>query len=493
MKGIPMKLLLSILGLTLVLLLSVLFLRTMWFPAKSDQAPAAVNIPVDGEKVAQHLAQALSIRTVSHEDPGQFAENAFREFHAYLSESFPKVHTSLKKETVGNFGLLYVWQGSEERLQPILLMAHQDVVPVIPETESAWTHPPFAGEISEGYIWGRGSLDNKSNLVGILEAVEMLLQEGFQPRRTVYLAFGQDEEIGGAQGAAKIAQLLRSRKVRLEYVLDEGGVITEGIIPGVATPVALVGIAEKGYLTLELTVPGEGGHSSRPSSPTTIGALSKALVRLEENPFPADLTFTQRIFAKVGLKIPFQKRFILANLWLFGPWVEKMLSKSPEMNASIRTTIAPTMLSAGVKANVLPVKATAVVNFRVMPGETTSEVIARVQKIVDDPLVQIEARENRSEPSPVSDVRSESYEMLVRTIRQIASEKELLVSPFLVLGATDSRYYSDLSDNIYRCSLIKVGSEDIKRIHGTNERIAVENFAQQVQFYYQLLRNSQEL
>lgn len=488
-----MNLLLVVSGLGLVALFAVLFVRTLRFSARTAPVPPAAAMAVDYDEAVRRLARALRFRTVSQEDPAQFAGETFQAFHAWLAEAFPRVHASLQKEVVGGFGLLFTWPGSESARRPVLLMAHQDVVPVAPETEPDWTHPPFAGEIADGHVWGRGALDDKSSLMGILEAVEALLAAGFRPRRTLYLAFGQDEEIGGTQGAAKIAQLLRSRQARLEYILDEGGFVAEGLIPGLSAPAALVGIAEKGYLTLELSVAGAGGHSSMPERPTTIGILSRALVRLEENPFPADLACSRLFFARVGPGMPFHKRLALANLWLFAPWVEKMLSRSAEMNAGIRTTAAPTLLGAGVKENVLPVRATAVVNFRVMPGERTEGVIERVRKVVADPRVQIRARALRSEPSPVSDVDSASYALLERTIRQVAPEDRLLVAPYLVVGATDCRYYNDLCDNIYRFSFIRVGPEDLRRVHGTDERIPVEGYAQLVRFYTQLLRNTQEL
>jgi carboxypeptidase PM20D1 len=295
------------------------------------------------------------------------------------------------------------------------------------------------------------------------------------------------------QGAARIAQLLLNRGVRLASVLDEGGLIADGVIPGVAVPVALVGIAEKGYLTLELTAEGEGGHSSMPQRSTAIGILGRALLRLEETPFPADLSFASRFFAAVAAGMSFPRRVALRHPRLFAPWLARMLSRSPQMNALIRTTAAPTLLSAGVKENVLPETATAVVNFRVMPGEQTEGVIERARRIVGDPRVRFRARPMRSEPSPVSDVRSASYAMLERTIRQVAADGELLVAPCLVVGATDSRHFSGLADDIYRFSPVRVGPEDLRRVHGTDERISLESFMMMMRFYGQLLRNAQEL
>ena len=209
----------------------------------------------------------------------------FLALHEYLKETFPKVHSGLTKETINDYSLLYTWKGSDETLKPILLMAHLDVVPVEPASEADWQHPPFEGQIQDGYIWGRGALDDKAGVMGLLEAVETLLAEGFRPKRTIYLAFGHDEELGGPNGAAKIAELLLSRKVELDYVLDEGLIIANGILP-VSKPVALIGIAEKGFVSLELSVETEGGHSSMPPPNTAIGILSEAVNKLEEGQMP---------------------------------------------------------------------------------------------------------------------------------------------------------------------------------------------------------------
>jgi carboxypeptidase PM20D1 len=489
-----MKKILLVIGFGFVVLITAILINTTLFTSKKTYVqPAVVDIPINGEQIPQHLAEALRFQTTSYQDPTKFDGEAFHSLHIYLEEVFPSIHTSLKKEIVNDFSLLYTWQGSVAKLKPILLMAHQDVVPVIPGTEKDWVYPPFEGKIAEGYIWGRGALDIKSGMMGIMEAVEVLLREGFQPKRTVFIAFGHDEEIGGLQGAAKIVELLRSRDVQLEYVLDEGGLVVQGIIPGVSNPIALVGIAEKGYVSLELTVNGEGGHSSMPPHHTAVGIMCRAITRLEEHPFPANMTYIAQLLEYVGPKMPFLKKIIFTNLWLFSPLAERMLSKVPEANAVIRTTTAVTMFSGGTKENVLPQKATAVVNFRMMPGENVASVVNYVKKSIDDPQVQVRPMDFNSEPSPVSDIHSKSYEMLWNTIHQVAADKELIVAPYLVVGATDSRYFTGLSGNVYRFSFNKIGSEDLKRIHGTNERISLEGYFQLIKFYYQLLRNSNEM
>ena len=494
-----MKKILLVIGCGFVLVISIILISTFLFTSKNTYVqPADVNIPIDDELIPQRLAESLKFQTISHQDPvnsklGETRSFHFHSFHTYLERKFPNVHTSLRKEIVNDLSLLYTWEGSDAELKPILLMAHQDVVPINPGTEKDWVFPPFNGKISDGYIWGRGALDIKSSLMGIMEAIELLLRDGFKPRRTVYIAFGHDEEIGGKQGAAKIAELLHGRDIKLEYVLDEGGAIIQGIVPGVSSPIALVGIAEKGYVSLELTVEGQGGHSSMPPKHTAVGILSSAITKLENHPFPANMTHIRQLFEYISPKLRFTQKTIFANLWLFKPLVEKKLSNVPAMNAGIRTTTAATMFSGSTKENVLPEKATAVVNFRIMPGESITSVVDYVKKIIDDLHIQVSSRGFSSEPSPVSDANSRSYEILRDTIHQIVTDKELIVAPYLVLGGTDSRYFTGLSDNVYRFSFYNMDTDDLKRIHGTNERISVKDYFQVVKFYYQLIRNSNKI
>jgi carboxypeptidase PM20D1 len=455
-----------------------------------------IEVPIPhsvGENPAHRLGAALRFHTVSTPEPAGPSAEAFRELHAFLEKEFPRAHDELKKELINKFTLLFTWEGSDPELDPVLLMAHQDVVPVDPETEAEWIYPPFSGKVAEGFVWGRGALDVKSGMMGILEAVEILLGEGFRPRRTVLLAFGHDEEIGGTQGAARVAETLRSRNVRLEYVLDEGGGLLEGVIPGVSRPVALVGIAEKGYLSLELTVSAIGGHSSLPPKSTATGILSRALVRLEEGVFPARTHFLEGMFKPLLPGMSLTQRVVFANLWLLRPLVARAMCKYPKMNAEIRTTAAVTLLRGGVKENVVPEKVSALVNFRIMPGETVASVMERARKIIADDRVGIKAQDNAIEPSPVTEVQSGAYALLVKTIRQAAREKTLAVAPYLVTGGTDSRYFAGLSGNVFRFLFNRMKKEDLARLHGCNERISVENYLQAIEFYRFLLKNSQEL
>jgi carboxypeptidase PM20D1 len=445
------------------------------------------------ERAAHRLGAALRFRTVSSPEPSGTVAEDFRALHALLEAEFPALHRNLKKEVINDFALLYTWTGTEPSLDPILLLAHQDVVPVDPETEAQWTHPPFSGKVADGFIWGRGALDVKSGLMAIMEAVETLLGEGFHPRGTVLLAFGHDEEIGGKLGAARVAEVLRSRNTRLEYVLDEGGSILEGVLPGVPFPVALVGVAEKGYLSLELTVSAQGGHSSLPPKSTAAGILSRALVRLETRVSPARTHFLKMMFRPLMPRLPLKNKAVFATLSLFPPVLSRLLRRYPKMNAEIRTTAAVTLLRGGVKENVIPEKVSALVNFRIMPGESSDSVLDMARRTVADDRVKIRIHGSPIEPSPVSDIQSDAFAVVAKTIRQAAAVENLVVTPYLVTGGTDSRYFAEFSGNVFRFLFNRMQKEDLARLHGCNERISVENYGQAIGFYRLLLKNSQEL
>jgi carboxypeptidase PM20D1 len=450
--------------------------------------PGATLPDVPEREPAQRLARAIRFQTVSYEDPSQFDEEAFSGLHHYLAAAFARVHAALTCETVGRYSLLYTWAGQDPALAPVVLAGHLDVVPVEAVSESEWTFPPFAGRIDGGFVWGRGSLDCKSTVLGLLEAVEALLSADFRPRRTVMLAFGHDEEVGGLNGAAQLASLLRARGVRPDYVLDEGLAIIEGIVPGVSRPVALIGVAEKGYLTLELSVEVGGGHSSMPSRETAIGILSVAVARLESRPMPARLDGpAAQMIARLAREMPRVVRLVMAHQRLFGPLIVRMMARSPSTAALIRTTTAPTIFQAGVKENVLPTRARAVVNLRLVPGETIAGVTGRVRKTVADPRVKVaETGFMRSEPSPVSEIATPGFRSIEQAIARVFPG--VAVAPGLVLGGTDSRHYTPLGCPCYRFMPLRLRPEDLSRMHGVNERIAVDDYARAVEFYVELIR-----
>lgn len=488
------RLALAILAL-LTILLAVLVVRTNQVPDPAPAAEASAAVPLNEIRAAARLAEAVRFRTVSYQSGAPIDTAAFLGFHAFLARSFPGVHRTLRRELVGGLSLLYTWPGADTTLEPVVLMGHMDVVPVTEENRADWTHDPFAGVIADGYVWGRGTLDDKTTVIAILEAVEGMIAAGVTPARTVYLTFGHDEEVGGRYGARLIVDTLVSRGVRPALVLDEGGFLTSGAIPGVPGRAAIVGIAEKGYLSLVVTARAQGGHSSMPPTRTAVGALSAAIGRLLDAPFPASLDGpTRAMLEAMAPYSSFSQRVVLANLWLTEPMMVRILGGSPMGGALTRTTIAPTMLDAGVKDNVLPPEASAVVNFRIRPGETKESVIARVRDVIADSLITVVERDSANVgPSPVSDIASPAFQLIARTVRGMAPGEQLPVLPYLVMGGTDAKFWAPHSDRVFRFLAIPLGDGDVARVHGVNERLAVRDYRTAVNFFAQLLRGLDDL
>lgn len=463
--------------------------RTATFTHRQVHVAAVAPLAIDGEAIAHRLSQAIQIKTVSSQSATAVNEQEFGRFSEFLKTSFPRVHARFLREIINGQSILFTWAGRNPNLRPLLLMGHIDVVPVDAATAKSWRYAPFSGAVAGGYVWGRGAMDDKAALMSILEAAEHLLNDGYEPERSIYLAFGHDEEIGGNNGAAKIAELLRARGVALEYVLDEGLNIFDGIIGGLSAPVALIGIAEKGYLSLRLNAQTASGHSSIPPADNAIGIISRVLQKLADAPFPAQLSgATRQMLEYIGPEMSWPKQFALANLWLFEPLIKKQLSASPLTNATIRTTLVPTMFNAGVKENVLPPGAEAVINLRILPGETIASTVERVRQVIDDTRVQVTALPLQAEPSAVADTASASFQWLRQTIAQTAPG--VIVAPALLVATTDSRHYAGLTSNIFRFLPITVREEDTKRYHGIDERISIADYLRCVRFYAQLIRNS---
>jgi carboxypeptidase PM20D1 len=482
------KNILKILGILILIFIIVLVVKAVTISPKQVEVREAFPYKIDSMGVAQHLSEAIQIQTVSNQETSKTDVKQFEQFHKFLAKTYPSLHKKLKKEVVAGYALLYTWKGSDPSLKPMLLMAHQDVVPVEDLTKGEWKYPGFSGTIADGYIWGRGSLDIKNQLISIMEAVEFLINKGFVPKRTIYLAFGHDEEVGG-EGAKAIAKLLKERNVQLEYVLDEGGAIMEGMLPGVESPIALVGIAEKGYLTVKLTVKGQGGHSSMPPHHTALGILAQALVNVEKNPFPKNFDSPARqMFEYVAPHMKFPLRILFANMWCFKPLLKWQFEKSESTNAMIRTTAAVTMAGASEKENVLPTQAWAMINCRILPGETMDSTIAYLKKVIGNDAVAIEATPWSNDPSPVSDIQAGSFTSIVTIARQI--NPDVITAPYLVLGATDSRHYNALTNQIYRFSPVKMNAEDLKRVHGINERISISDMGKSVKFFIALIEKT---
>jgi carboxypeptidase PM20D1 len=455
--------------------------------ARSRQAipGTAPQLKLDRVAAAGRLAALTRLPTVSWGDAPRRDVKAFDDIRPLLAASFPRVHQTLTVEPIARWSLLYTWQGRRSDLAPVLLTAHLDVVPVEPGSEHLWTHPPFNGVVADGSIWGRGTIDDKSGVAGLLEATEVLLASGFTPSRTVYLAFGHNEEGGGdASGAGAIAATLAARGVRHAWLLDEGGLISKQI-PGVAEPVAFVGVAEKGFLNLELVAHSSGGHSSMPPEETAIGILARALDRIERNQMPARLDgASERMFQTLAPDMSLGMRAVFANLWLTRPLVVRLLSKRPQTNALVRTTTAPTMLEGGPKANVLPLTARATVNFRLLPGDTADLTEMHVRRVVSDDRVEIRRVGQSVEATANSRSDTPEFAALARSIRAIYPN--VLVAPYLTLAATDTREYVNVADHQYR--FLPIYQEDVlEMIHGANEHVTIDAYEKAVRIYATLI------
>jgi carboxypeptidase PM20D1 len=472
----------------LIILVGFMLFRTLRLQKKPDGIARAEKPAVNRDTIAEHLSALVRIPSISRIDPSTEDIHPFLEVHTWIANTFPQLSGTLEREVINSYSLLYKWVGSEPALAPVLFNAHIDVVPADADTLNAWNGEPFSGKIENGVIWGRGTLDMKNQLVALLESAERLIADGYTPRRTIYIAFGHDEEIMGFKGSKMIVEHLKTKGEKLAAVLDEGGMITEKMLPGVEDPVGLVGITEKGYLTLSISAEGKPGHSSMPPQQTAIGIIARAIALMDDHPMPARLDHILPTLISIGHLLPFGLQFVIANAWLFKPVLLKQLAKSKQMNAMIRTTHAATMMDAGIKDNVLPSTAEAKVNCRLLPGDTIEDVIGHFSKVIADPRVTIrmDAACGGWGASSVSETETPAYRSLELVIRQVFDN--VTVAPFVFLAATDSRHYQPICQHIYKFSPLQTSPESREGVHGINERINVDGLAQMVVFFIRLMR-----
>ena len=485
-----MKRFLQVIGAAIALLLLIIIYNALTFGSSSDRSFENVSVALKREGIPERLSGAIKIKTISEENEIEINYETFLKLHDYIDAEFPAITQSLTKEIVGDYSLLYTWQGTEPELQPVLLLSHMDVVPVIADTEELWEHAPFSGDIADGYIWGRGTLDDKIGVFAILEAVEHLLLQGYQPQRSLYLAFGHDEERGGPKGAKKIGELLKARSVKALYALDEGGFISDGAAFGLSRNIAMVNLSEKGFLSLRLTVKGAGGHSSMPPAETAAAIVSQAVAKVSANKFPINTSVLTKTLGALAGEMSFMQKAMVANLGLLGPMVRRLAESEPMLNAFVRTTTAPTMLSGSPKDNVLPTKATAVINHRILPGETIESTQAFVINVIDDDRVLVEVINESTNPSRVSSTTSIGYLTVDKTIRQIAIEDPIIVPAMLPAG-TDTKHYDEVADDAYRFIFAEINMSE-NRFHGTNERVQIDSYLDAIRFFIQLIKNSNE-
>lgn len=442
---------------------------------------------IDPAASVARFRDLLRIPTVSHADETRTDPEPFDRFHAELERLYPLLHGALEREVVARHSLLYRWRGAAGG-DPLVLMAHIDVVPVV---EAEWEHPPFAAELigagADAAIHARGAIDDKGSLVAILEAVEQLVDDGFTPARDVYLAFGHNEETAG-DGAQRIVDLLEERGVRPGLVLDEGGAVVDGVIPGVAVPTAMVGVAERGVMTVLLTAREAGGHASTPPATPATARLARAIDRLHRHPFPPRIAPPVRaLFATIAPYAPPPLRWVFGNLALTGPLLARVFPYlGPEMNAMVRTTAVATSLSGAPGENVLATTAQAAVNIRLLTGDTVDGVTTRLRRVVSDPQVEIEVR-HASDPSPVSPWKGEPWRRIASAVAEGLSA-DIVTTPYIQLGASDSRWFTRISDHVYRFTPFHLTRSERDALHAHNERIRVEVWLRGIGFYRALIR-----
>lgn len=443
---------------------------------------------IEEDKAVDRLSQALQYQTISLEDTAEIDYEPYEKFINFLLTNYPNLHENAQLTRIGDYSLLYKWEGSKEDLKPGLMMGHYDVVPVKAEADTLWQYSPFEGINEEGFIWGRGALDDKSGIMSIMEAVEYLSEQGFQPDRTIYISLHHDEEVGGLRGARQVADHLEEQGIELSYVMDEGLPIAEEIIEGIDVPLAMIGIAEKGSVNIELKYSQEGGHSSMPPRSTVIGTLSRAVNRIEQRPMKARYKgLIVETFEPLIPYMNFSQRLAFNNTWLFRGLITRKLSRNPATNAALRTTAAKTMFEAGFKENVLPVDGKVIINFRIHPNDTIEDVENYVRDRIDNSDINIRVLDRARNPSPVSSTRAAPYQMLKRTIEE--SFDQVLVSPSLFIAASDSRHFHNLTSNIYRFRPIRAKHEDRPRVHGIDERINIENYLEMIRFQIRFIQN----
>ena len=464
-------------------LLSIALVRTLMHIAPETSVNLGVIADIDGEAAINNLAASIRFKTISHQDKEKFSPQEFEGFIKWAADTYPEFHSAMQLEML-EYTLLFKWEGSDNSLAPILLTAHYDVVPVIPGTESIWEEEPFAGVISNNRIWGRGALDDKSGVVGMMEAATYLIQNNFQPTRTVYFSFGHDEEIGGG-GAAQVTEKLKQEGVQLQWSLDEGSFVNRGFFPGVDKLVAPINVAEKGIMNLLIVAKAKGGHSSTPPKKTAVTILADALIKLENEPLPGSLEGLSAVmFDEVSKHMPFGYRFLFANRWLFGGLLDSQMSSTPLINAMIRTTTAPTMLNGSIKSNVLPIEATALINFRLHPRDSIESVTEHVRRVVGSDQVEVRTL-GGMEASGVSSWESPGYEIISSSLSKVYGE--VVSVPGIMIAASDTRHYSKVADNSFRFNPFSIVPEDMTGFHGTNESIAVDSFIAGIKTYVDII------
>ena len=466
----------------LAVFIGTVLARASCFNPKPQPKTNPQPVCFDKDAAVDALARLIRCKTVSHYDHSLEDDAEFEKLIHLLPQLYPHVFEVCDFQQLPDRALLLRWPGKQSG-NPSVMMAHYDVVPV---NEENWEMPAFDGIIADGVLWGRGTLDTKSTVNGVLFAANHLISEGFRPEHDMYFAFSGGEEVNG-RGAPNIVQYFVDHGLEPSIVVDEGGAVVEGVFPGVKQPCAVVGIAEKGMLNAQYRTVSAGGHASAPKSHTPVGILAAACKKVEDHPFPMHLTKpAAEMFDTLGRHSTLLYRIIFANLWCFG-WVLDLLGKKSggEMNALLRTTSAFTQMEGSTAPNVIPPEAKMVANMRLNPADSVASALDYLRKTVGDPTVEITAV-NSFEPSRISRTDCEAWKMLEATVAE--TWPGVIVTPYLMVACSDARHWGRISDKVYRFCPMEMSNEDRATIHGNNERIRLDCIAQCVEFYIRLMK-----
>jgi carboxypeptidase PM20D1 len=464
----------------------IIFLITLIRFLLIKEVDQAHSMKEDKDKAmlyAQALSKMVQVKTLSY-DPSKDNKEAFIKLINVMKDLFPNVFQTMTEKVFNGQALLLHWKGKSND-KPLVLMSHLDVVDV---EEEAWDHPPFSGKIIDDQIIGRGTLDTKSTVFSFYQACEELIKDGFVPDYDIYLFSSTNEETSGP-GASYAVEYLKKQGVEPFLVLDEGGAIVSGALPTVNKPLAMVGILEKGYANLVFRAKSNGGHSSTPPRHTPIARLS-AFVNDVENKFPLKTQMIPEVESIFKTAAPHMKgilRYLFVNLWLFKPLIVRLLPKmSPYGRALLSTTIAFTMMKGSTQANVIPAQAEITANLRIHPIQNIKESVEVLQEIANKYDLEVELLEGR-EPSPMTDINGHAYQYLAQTIKEVFPDAK--PSPYVMLGGTDCRFFSEISKGALRFSPIRMHQNELSKMHGHNESIRISTLVEAVHFYQTIIKN----